>query len=296
MSSIGNLSSVVSTLQQTQQSVGNQNASVGSTVVGGGTNGVAQTQGAMFNNTATSTVQAVGLTVANGMDTTATGLGASAGTVAGVNGASTTTAANGATAYGAYAQAQSDHATAVGFRAVASQAGAVAIGYQAQAMGDPTVAIGDNSLASGNNAVALGASASATANNAVALGAGSIAGQANTVSMGAPGSERRITNVAPGVSPTDAVNMSQLRQVQQGVTDVARQAYSGIAAATALTMIPEVDPGKTIAVGIGSSSFKGYGATAIGVSVRITDNLKMKAGVGIAGSSQTYGVGASYQW
>jgi trimeric autotransporter adhesin len=33
---------------------------------------------------------------------------------------------------------------------------------------------------------------------------------ANTVSVGAPGSERRITNVAAGINPTDAVNVSQL--------------------------------------------------------------------------------------
>ena len=37
----------------------------------------------------------------------------------------------------------------------------------------------------------------------------------------------------------------------------AKSAYAGIAAATALTMIPDVDQGKTIAVGIGGGSYKG---------------------------------------
>ncbi|CAG2322308.1 Burkholderia oligomeric coiled-coil adhesin A, BoaA [Burkholderia sola] len=90
--------------------------------------------------------------------------------------------------------------------------------------------------------------------------------------------------------------MNQLWGVQSTVNEVARRAYSGIAAATALTMIPEVDPGKTIAVGIGGGSYQGYAATALGVSVRFSDNLKAKIGVGISGSASTYGAGVSYQW
>ncbi|OJA83248.1 hypothetical protein BGV71_13905 [Burkholderia ubonensis] len=90
--------------------------------------------------------------------------------------------------------------------------------------------------------------------------------------------------------------MNQLNEVRASVGDVARKAYSGVASATALSMIPEVDQGKTIAVGIGSSSYQGYGAVALGVSVRITENLKMKAGVGASAAGRAYGVGASYQW
>jgi hypothetical protein len=44
---------------------------------------------------------------------------------------------------------------------------------------------------------------------------------------------------------------------------------------TALTMIPDVDQGKTIAVGVGSANYKGYQATALGASARITQNLKL---------------------
>lgn len=136
----------------------------------------------------------------------------------------------------------------------------------------------------------------AGASNSVAIGTGSVASETNTVSFGSPGNERRLTNVAPGINGTDAANMNQLWSVQSTVNEVARRAYSGIAAVTALTMIPEVDPGKTIAVGIGGGSYQGYAASAIGVSVRINDNLKGKVGVGISGSSSTYGAGVSYQW
>ncbi|HEX2352549.1 MAG TPA: hypothetical protein VHJ16_07200, partial [Xanthobacteraceae bacterium] len=44
----------------------------------------------------------------------------------------------------------------------------------------------------------------AAATNSVAVGQGSVASAPNTVSVGAPGGERRITNVAPGVAPSDA--------------------------------------------------------------------------------------------
>ncbi|HYS66452.1 MAG TPA: YadA-like family protein, partial [Paraburkholderia sp.] len=129
--------------------------------------------------------------------------------------------------------------------------------------------------------------------NSVAIGSGSVADQANTVSVGSQGNERRITNVADGKAPTDAVNM---RQFQSGVNDVARNAYSGVAAATALTMIPEVDPGKTLAIGVAGATYKGYQAAAVGASARITANLKVKVGAGMSGSNTTVGAGASYQW
>ena len=75
---------------------------------------------------------------------------------------------------------------------------------------------GAGATASGNGATALGNGATASANNAVALGAGSVASQDNTVSVGSAGNERRVTNVAVGVSDTDAVNVSQLKGFTTG--------------------------------------------------------------------------------
>jgi autotransporter adhesin len=89
--------------------------------------------------------------------------------------------------------------------------------------------------ATGNNAVAVGGGAQASGDNSVAIGSGSVADVANTVSVGSQGNERRITNVANGTAPTDAVNLGQM---QSAIGDTARAAYSGVAAATALTMIP----------------------------------------------------------
>ena len=150
--------------------------------------------------------------------------------------------------------------------------------------------------------VTLGGSAGTTLTNVAAgavsrrarIGSGLVADVANTVSVGSQGNERRITNVANGTAPTDAVNA--WARCSRAIGDTARAAYSGVAAATALTMIPEVDPGKTLAVGVGGGTYKGYQAAAVGASARITQNLKIKIGAGVSGSETTVGAGASYQW
>ncbi|MFV8492370.1 YadA family autotransporter adhesin [Ralstonia pseudosolanacearum] len=206
-------------------------------------------------------------------------------------------------------------------RASAKGTHATAMGAAASAGGDQSVATGHNAQSGGDSSVAMGANAKATANHAVAVGAGSVANRANTMSVGSAGNERQITNVAAGVQGTDAVNVSQLSQavyaavgdlpagttarqytdeqigmVRQGINQVARGAYSGIAAATALTMIPDVDQGKSIAIGIGSATYKGYQAVALGASARISHNLKAKMGVGYSSEGTTVGMGALYQW
>ncbi|HDR9511023.1 TPA: YadA-like family protein [Burkholderia cepacia] len=201
------------------------------------------------------------------------------------------------TAEGQGAKATGKNSKANGQAALAAGDNSTAIGQAATAVQTNDTALGQGALAKGPAATALGAQASATAPNAVALGAGSIATEANTVSVGSAGNERRITNVAPGINPTDAVNMSQLGALQSQTSDIARKAYSGIAGVAALAMIPEVDQGKTLAVGVGWGHYQGYSAGAIGISARITQNLKLKGGVSTSGSGgTTMGAGISYQW
>lgn len=192
----------------------------------------------------------------------------------------------------------------------ASGSGAMAIGVDASAVGQGSAALGARAATPGANAVAIGHAASAKEADAVAMGAGAVASGAGavaiganavaqdpgTVSFGAPGSERRLTNLAPGRRATDAATVGQLAGVQAGVNQVARRAYSGIAAATALAMIPEVDPGRRVALGVGSATFQGQAAVSIGASVRFTDNLKARLGAGISRQGNTYAVGVSYQW
>nr|WP_233212631.1 YadA-like family protein [Collimonas sp. PA-H2] len=280
---VGSLSTSLKPLADASTAAAANGSTIGATTIGGvNSDGTVQTRGT--NGTVINNVTPATCSTVKGVDATGSGLCAQA-------------TKDGATAFGSNAQATDANTTAVGFRALASQAGSVAIGNNAQATGDPTVAIGQNSLASGNNSVATGAGAQATGNNSVALGAGSIADQANTVSVGSPGSERRITNVAAGVNPTDAVNVSQLSTVQSQVGDVQRIAYSGVAMAGALAGLPQVDSGKTFALGAGIGSYAGYTALAIGASARVSQNAVVKFGVSTTSGTRTLiNAGVGYSW
>ncbi|AEA63090.1 Putative membrane-anchored cell surface protein [Burkholderia gladioli BSR3] len=158
--------------------------------------------------------------------------------------------------------------------------------------------------------------------NSVALGQGSTdGGRSNVVSVGSSTQQRQITNVAAGTEGTDAVNLnqlnalstsmsqsfsgqqsqlnllgSQLAQTQQAVQQTNQMARQGIAAATALTMLPQVEPGKTVNMAIGVARFAGESGMAFGASAHVTTNGILKLGIGVSGQNKTYGVGYGYSW
>jgi len=193
------------------------------------------------------------------------------------------------------------------------------MGYQAQALADPSTAVGANSLVTANadNGVALGASSSvtaansvavgfnaqATASNSVALGTNSVADQSNTVSVGSVGNERRITNVAPGITGTDAVNVNQLNGVAQAVNNLASQvsnvrriAYSGNAMAFALsgTYLPTLSGGEK-SIGVGFGTYKGYSAVSL-VFKQLSEDGTMSWGAGMTTTGGEWGVNAGIGW
>ena len=105
------------------------------------------------------------------------------------------------------------------------------IGIKNEVTADGNKVIGDNHKVSGkdnvifgsadqltettvDNAVVLGHNAKVTGEGGVALGAGSVADRANAVSVGSTGANRQIINVAAGTEDTDAVNVSQLKDVK----------------------------------------------------------------------------------
>jgi autotransporter adhesin len=224
-------------------------------------------------------VAALQASVTNIASTGSTSIG-----INGADGVAGTAGAAGAT--GADAIAMGDNASASGDHAVV-------IGGGATGTGDGTIAIGGNAGASGKDSIAIGNGATAPNANSVALGAGSTTDRDNSVSVGSADQQRQITNVAAGTQGTDAVNLNQMNSAVGGI---ARKAYSGIAAATALTMIPDVDANKTLSIGIGGGTFQGYAATAIGGTARITQNIKVRVGAGWSAAGTTVGAGASYQW
>ncbi|RQT22022.1 YadA-like family protein, partial [Burkholderia cepacia] len=221
-----------------------------------------------------------------GTGTTPANAGSGVGNTAAGSGAVVGTGVNNGTVVGSNANVSASNGTAIGTGSKSSAEGATAIGNNANASGSKSAAIGDGASASGSNSVALGA--------------GSVATSDNTVSVGSATQQRTISNLADGVNATDAATKGQLDRAMGGMqgqmNELSRNAYSGIAAATALTMIPGVDPGKTLSFGIGGATFQGYQAVAFGGEARITQNLKMKAGVGLSSGGNTVGVGASYQW
>jgi trimeric autotransporter adhesin len=109
----------------------------------------------------------------------------------------------------------------------------------ADATGTHAVAAGANALASSTQSTALGANANAPASNSVALGAHSTADRDNTVSVCTVGSERQITNVAPGTQGTDAVNLNQLNgAMASSVAQSERYTDRGVAAALRFRRFP----------------------------------------------------------
>jgi autotransporter adhesin len=184
-----------------------------------------------------------------------------------------------------------------GSSASATGAESVAVGGNSTAGASSSVAVGAGAQASGTASTAVGTGTTASAPNSVAIGAGSVASEANSVSVGAPGDERTITNVAPGVNPTDAVNVAQLVGVQQQVNDVARTAYSGIAMAGALAGLPQVEPGKTLQIAAGVGNYAGFSAIAIGASARIAENTIIRLGASATGGGHLLvNAGVGYSW
>jgi autotransporter adhesin len=133
--------------------------------------------------------------------------------------------------------------------------------------------------------------------NSVTMGNGSAAGPV------------AVHNVAPGVAPTDAVNVQQLNQssaantaytdarvnaLGSDIRGVARNAYAGVAAAMAVQMPGTYVPGKTV-MRIGYGVFKGE--SAVGVSFRRTSEnnaWSLTGGVGMSRAGAAATVGAEW--
>ncbi len=176
---------------------------------------------------------------------------------------------NGSMSAGANASASGKNATAVGQKAIASGANSKADGQGAKATGDNSTAIGQGTIASGKNASAFGQGAQAIKDGSVALGQGSIADRPNTVSVGSKDHERIISNVAPGVQGTDAVNLDQLnaltKDTDNRLLDLDRNTRRGIAAAAALQNVAPYLPGRAV-VSVNGATYRGQQAATIGLS------------------------------
>ena len=166
-----------------------------------------------------------------------------------------------------------------------------------------SVAIGESVNVQATDAVAIGANSSVTHSNAVALGANSQSTADNTVSVGNANTQRRITNVAAGINPNDAVNVSQLNQnraeamgyTDRRINDLEGETYSAVAGALAFGALryPNV-PGK-VSVGLGGGTWEGETGYALGVGYTTSNGLfSISSAFGGSGSQQGGNVGVSY--
>jgi len=126
-----------------------------------------------------------------------------------------------------------------------------------------------------------------------------VATLSNTVSFGTPGNERRLTNVAAGVNPTDAVNVgqlssfnanfqSQISSLQGQVGANLIEARRGIAAAVATASAPMPSaPGKTTWQ-VRGSAFQGQGGFGFGFAHRLHTGMPLSivGGYGNGGGTQ----------
>ncbi|AOJ05816.1 hemagluttinin domain protein [Burkholderia mayonis] len=188
-------------------------------------------------------------------------------------------------------------------------------GMGAVASGANSTAVGNSSQAAGNGSTAIGVGATASGSNSVALGTGSNdGGRAGVLSVGSANSARQVANVAAGTEGNDAVNVNQLNavstalstsvnnlgnqvnQMQQQIQQTDSMAREGIAATAAMASIPHMDRDSNFAMGIGTATFAGQKAMAVGMQARITENIKATLNGGFSGSQRVVGAGMLYQW
>ena len=104
-------------------------------------------------------------------------------------------------------------------------------------------------------------------------------------------SNNRITNVADGINPTDAVNLRQLEKSQQ-------ESRAGISSVAAIAGIPSLSNGDDGVLGVGVGTYKGESAIAVGASKRLSDTTTFKFGVGTSSSSGdvtgSFGIGIKW--
>jgi autotransporter adhesin len=100
----------------------------------------------------------------------------------------------------------------------------------------------------------------------------------------------KITGVANGTAPGDAVNFGQLQ-------DTRKMLSGGIASAAAMSNIPLVETNKQFAVGVGLGGYDGQSAIAFGASVRANPSTVFRASIaGGSASKTTVGAGMSFSW
>lgn len=191
----------------------------------------------------------------------------------------------------AAASAAGANSLAAGSGASATGGNSAAVGTGAAASGTASLAVGNGAAASGNRSVAIGAGARSTGSNSVAIGPDSVdEGEDNVVSVGGPGATRRVVNVGTALRATDAVNLAQLvatsnqtllsanaytdvriAEVRFDLGQLRQDTDAATASSMAIATIPQsIQPGRGM-FGIGTATWQGESAVALGISKATPD-------------------------
>lgn len=204
---------------------------------------------------------------------------------------------------------------AIGNATKADGKNSMAIGTLAWIKGEDSIGIGHSSKADSRESVAIGRGATVKVMNSVAIGAGSYAegrlqdtvalfsGRKQTdtksgiVSFGYTNRERRLTNVAGGVNPTDAANIAQLQALSEQIgytTDAATGKINNAGSKTILARLdaleqnpaptPQPQPKLQLVAGDGIDLTEKDGKTTIGLNA---DTQQKIANAGPAINQQT---------
>jgi hypothetical protein len=107
----------------------------------------------------------------------------------------------------------------------------------------------------------------------------------NNLDMGG----NRVTNMADGVNPMDAVNKRQLDDVEDNLE-------SAVSAVAAMAAIPAPLPGHRFSVGVGAGFYNSESAIAAGFNANLTDNIRVTGAAGFSSSETASGVGIGFSW
>ncbi|MFC0281506.1 YadA-like family protein, partial [Falsigemmobacter intermedius] len=107
---------------------------------------------------------------------------------------------------------------------------------------------------------------------------------------GAGGAPVRLSGVADGVAPFDAVNVRQLEQMD-------RRLSAGIAGTMAMTQLPTISAGESSSFGIAFGHYNSQSALAMGGAVRVTDSMTVRGALQHSSVGGTGGaVGLGWSW
>ncbi len=211
-------------------------------------------------------------------------------------------------------RAEEVNTIALGSGAMSFKEGAISLGTGSIAEGVNSLAIGYSSRTEAEDSQALGYGARTIHNKSVALGYGAVSLEENTISVAYKDPNiaianqpekpfyRKIVGLADGVNDHDAVNVSQLKGLENSLiskfnafsmTEV--KANAGISSAMAMAALPQTT-GKGISLGASVGMYMGQTSYALGVSgtegnvrYNINTSLTSKANIGFsAGIGYTF--------